>query len=124
MQETSELSARMDDVSRLLKEKHGVRGSTLARRLRRANARLPRRLRQDAQILQEAETLSDHPRLAMTLNDARYMRAADAMVEHLDTIDVADRRKGFWLGVLGGMAFNLLAALILFLVALAVLGYI
>ena len=124
MTETSDLAGRMQDVSRLLKEKHGVRGATLAARLRRANGRLPRRIRQDARVLTEAEALADHPRLALTLDDARYMRAADAVAGHLGTIDVADRRKGFWLGVLGGMAFNLLAVLVLFICALAILGYI
>lgn len=124
MQEPSDLTGRLSDVSRLLHEKLGVRGATAGARLRRARHRLPRRIRHQAEILQEAETLSANPRLAMTLDDARYARAADAITEHLQTIDVADRRKGYWLGVLGGMAFNLLAVLILFILALSLLGHI
>lgn len=124
MQDAVTLTARMSDVSRLLREKHGVKGATLAAQLRRARYRLPRRIRRQAMILREAESLADHPRLALTLDDPRYIHAADAITDHLKTIDVKDRRKGYWLGVLGGMAFNLLAALILFLLVLSLLGYI
>ncbi|MAC80137.1 MAG: hypothetical protein CML66_18960 [Rhodobacteraceae bacterium] len=124
MQDVLDLTARMSDVSRLLKEKLGVRGVSLAAQLRRARYRLPRRIRQQAKVLQEAEALSDHPRLALTLDDQRYAHAADVITDHLKSIDVKDRRKGFWLGVLGGVAFNLLVAIILFLIGLKVLGYV
>ncbi|WP_143747317.1 hypothetical protein [Marinibacterium profundimaris] len=114
----------MANVSKLLHEKHGVKRGTLSARLRRARPLLPRRIRHEADILREAEQLAENPRLAMTLSDPRYRRAADALTTHLKTIDVADRRKGYWLGVLGGMAFNLLIVLVLLFVTLALLGHI
>ena len=119
MKEPADLPARLSDLGQLLSDKLGVSGD-LSARLERGARQMPRKLRSDARLLQAAEKMIDNPRLAMILDDPRYARAADAIEAHLSTIDMADRRKGYWLGVLGGLAFNLLAALVLFLVALRI----
>ncbi len=124
MNDHVDLPVRLVDLSQLLSDKLGVSGGSLSAQLHKARRLMPRRIRRDAELLKEAEAMADNPRLAMILDDPRYARAADAVEAHLSAIDMADRRKGWWLGVLGGMAFNLLAALVLFLVALHVLDLI
>lgn len=121
MQDHVDLPVRLVDLSQLLSDKLGVSGGSLSMQLHKARRLMPRHIRRDAKLLQEAEAMADNPRLAMVLDDPRYARAADMVEAHLKAIDMADRRKGYWLGVLGGMAFNLLVALVLLLVGLRVL---
>ena len=40
-------------------------------------------------------------------------QATAALRDHLGAIDLADQRKGFWLGVLGSMAFNVLLVIVI-----------
>ncbi|MEM8731048.1 MAG: hypothetical protein AAGF79_14145 [Pseudomonadota bacterium] len=124
MSAVSELPQSMSDVSRLLVEKLGVKGHRLKDQVRKAGHRLPRQIRQHAEVLVEAESLAAHPKLARTLDGARCKQAAEALTAHLSAIDPTDRRRGYWLGVLGGMAFNLLVWLVLLICALAWLGYV
>ena len=99
----------------LLDEKLSLRRGALHSRLSRAGRRLPARIRHQAQLVVEAETLAAHPRLARRIDHVRVARAHAEVRAHLRSIDPADRRRGAMLGVLGGLAFNLLllAALVL-----------
>ena len=101
----------------------GGRGATLRDVLRRARRRLPRRIRAQAARLAEAESFAAHPRLRLTLDAQALDKAASEVETHLNTIDLADRRKGWWLGMLGGLAFNMLAFLALLLALLVWRGY-
>ena len=92
----------------LLREKLGVRGATLAAALHRARHSLPRHVYRRGLILAEAEPLADHPKLSLTLDAPALAAAAQDVRAHLDSIDLADRRKGWWLGMLGGLSFNLI----------------
>lgn len=119
MRSLEEFHEQTDALTALMRVKLGVRGSSFAAVLARAGRHLPRHIRADGQMLSQALSRADHPRLALTLDLPSLQRAAQSMRTHLDGIDVADRRWGFFLGLLGGMAFNLLAfaaLLILFLV--------
>ena len=112
------------DISRtadLLGEKLGARGRDLSAALAKARHRMPRRIYRQASRLAKAEPLAGHPKLRLTLDAEGLHAAASEVQAHLTAIDLADRRKGWWLGMLGGMAFNLLAALTLFIVALRML---
>lgn len=100
----------------LLREKLGVRGKTLEAAVRKARHRLPRRVHKQAMKLAQAEDRAAHPRLRLTLNTPALSKAAREVRTHLESIDLADRRKGWWLGMLGGLAFNLLLLLVLLLV--------
>lgn len=92
----------------LLRAKLGVRGKTLAAALRRARHRMPRRIYRQAMKLAQVEDRASHPKLRLTLDGAALAGAARDVQAHLEAIDRADRRKGWWLGMLGGLAFNIL----------------
>jgi hypothetical protein len=119
MSEAGTIAERIGALTERMRSSYGVGGADLAQVLRRAGRHLPRRLRREAALLARAEPLAAHPRLRCTLDAAALERAEQALQAHLGGIDPADRRKGWWLGVLGGLAFNLLlfaALLIAFLV--------
>lgn len=118
MTELTAVQAHIVDTIALLQDRLGVRGKTLAQALRRARHRLPRRVYKQAMRLAQAEPMAAHPKLRLTLDTPPLARAAEEVQSHLRDIDKADRRKGWWLGVLGGMAFNILLLIILLLVAL------
>ena len=100
---------RIAEITALMRAKLGARGRTLEATLRAARHRLPRHVRAQAQRLAEAERFATHPKLRLTLDATALDRAARTVEDHLTAIDLADRRKGWWLGMLGGLAFNLLA---------------
>jgi len=102
-----------------LRDKLGVRGKDLPSALSKARHRLPRRIYRQALTLVTAEPLAQHPRLRLTLDHPALEAATAEVNAYLETLDTADRRKGWWLGMLGGLSFNLIlmvALLIGFLV--------
>lgn len=119
----AQIPDRIAEITALMHARLGARGSTLRDVLRRARHRLPRRIRAQAARLAEAESFAAHPRLRLTLDTAALDKAAREVETHLNTIDLADRRKGWWLGMLGGLAFNMLAFLALLLALLVWRGY-
>jgi len=96
-----------------LRAKLGVRGKTLAGALAKARHRLPRRIYRQGMILVTAEPLAKHPKLRQTLDRAALSAAAAEVTVYLEAIDLADRRKGWWLGALGGLSFNLILMAVL-----------
>ena len=74
--------------------------------------------------LARVEELSQHPRLSMTLDEEKLGRSAADLRDYLEAIDVADRRKGWWLGMLGGLAFNMILFFVLLLAVLRWRGFI
>ena len=102
-----------------LRAKLGVRGKNLAAAMAKARHRLPRRIYRQGMILVAAEPLAAHPKLRLTLDQPALRAAADEISAHLATIDLAEKRKSWLLGMLGGLSFNLIlmvALLISFLV--------
>ena len=97
----------------LMREKLGVRALDMAKN------RLPGKVYSQAMVLAKAETLSAHPKLCLTLDAPALALAASDVQAYLNTIDLADRRKGWILGMLGSLAFNL----ILFVVVLGLVLY-
>ncbi len=114
----AQIPDRIAEITALMHARVGGRGTTLHAVLRRARHRLPRRIRAQAARLAEAESFAAHPRLRLTLDAQALDKAASEVETHLNTIDLADRRKGWWLGMLGGLAFNMLAFLALLLAVL------
>ncbi|MBK0328521.1 hypothetical protein I5535_14625 [Rhodobacteraceae bacterium F11138] len=107
----------------LLRDKLGIHATGLRAALPRARRQLPRRVGKDLKLLADAEPLLAHPKLRQTVDRASLSAAAGALTRHLEGIDKADRRKGWWLGMLGGLAFNLLAFSVLLIVVLIWRGY-
>ena len=119
----TETEAEIARTATLLREKLGARGEDLKSALNRARPRLPRRIYRQGMVLAAAEPLAGHPRLRLTLDHAALGKAAGEVRAHLDAIDLADRRKGWWLGMLGGLAFNLILFVTLCVIALRWLGW-
>lgn len=105
----TDIETRIAEIAALMHAKLGVRGASLRAALRRARRLLPRRIRAQLRLLAEAEAFVHHPKLRLTLDVPALTKAAGEVEAHLNAIDLADRRKGWWLGMLGGMAFNVLA---------------
>ncbi|KUJ77012.1 hypothetical protein AVO45_11070 [Ruegeria marisrubri] len=102
----------------LLRTKLGVRGKTLAASLRRAKHLLPRRVYTQAMKLAQAEQMMRHPKLRLTLDTPQLTYAAQEVQAHLHAIDLADRRWGAFLGVLAGIAANMLMLAVLVFILL------
>jgi hypothetical protein len=103
-----EISARSEEICTLFADKLSLSRGTLDQRLRRAGRRLPARIREQARIITEAEALATNPKLARRVDPDKLDRAFAEVRRHLQDINPADRRRGAVLGVLGGLAFNLL----------------
>ena len=65
-------------------------------------------IHRQATKLAQVEGMAGHPKLRLTLDTPALAKAAREVQDHLRSIDVADRRKGWWLGALGALAFNIL----------------
>ena len=113
MNEQPTLEQMIDAVVSGLRAKLGVRGKDLTTALNRARHRLPRRIYQQGLTLVAAEPLAGHPRLSLTLDQKALESAAEEINAHLAEIDLAERRKDWWLGALGAMSFNLILTVIL-----------
>ncbi len=115
MAQVTEVQTQIADTISLLREKLGVKDKTLAASIRRAKRRLPRRVYSQALVLAQAESIAEHPKLRMVLDTPKLTRASNEVQEHLRSINLTDRRWGWFLGMLGGLVFNLftLTALIL-----------
>jgi hypothetical protein len=110
MTESNDLTHTVADLQGLLAEKLGLRKGGFDARMRRAGRRLPRRIHRDARVIGKAMELGAHPKLRRRIDTAAVAAAHRRMRLHLKAIDPRDRRRGFMLGMLGGLAFNLLAA--------------
>jgi hypothetical protein len=113
MSESQDISGFAADIEARLDKKFGQRRGTLVNRLRRAGAGLPRWVKHDAQMIDQALEFDSHPKLRRRVDRAAVSAARDRIAAHLDGIDPKERRKDFWLGLLGSLAFNLLAMLAL-----------
>lgn len=102
----------------LLRQKEGGKGADLASALDHAKRRLPRRVYQQGQALAKAEPILAHPKLRLTLDRPALEAAAREVRTHLEEIDLSERRKDLWLGVLGSVAFSVLAVMALIIVVL------
>lgn len=102
------LTEQIHKVRGLMAERLHVRGATLEDQLRRAKRLLPRAVAREAQYLAQAELLMRNPKLARMIDARKARDAGDRLTAHLMTVDPKERRKDRILGILGGLAFNLL----------------
>jgi hypothetical protein len=116
--EAQDIAARCDDLCRLMEDKLSLRRGPFEARLRRAGRRLPARIRAQGQIVAEAAAMAAHPRLARRIDHAAVHRAYIEIRGYLQRVDRADLRRGALLGILGGLAFNLLLFAVLAIVFL------
>jgi len=100
------------EIRELLKTREHVSGA-LADALKKARRRLPRRIYNQAMLLAKAEPLMQHPKLRLTLDEPALRKSAGEVSGYLKSVDLADRRKGRALTILGSMAFSVLAVVVL-----------
>ena len=115
MSDADDLRARSDALRQQLRDTFGVRGRDLDHALRRARRLLPRGMRQKGARLVEAQAMLGHPKLERMIDFAELRAAQEAISVHLDSIDVADARRGWWLSLAGVIAFNLIVVLAAFI---------
>ena len=124
MSEKTDIQTQIAQTVQLLRKKLGVRDKTLTASIRKAKRQLPRRIYKQALLLASAEAMAAHPKLRLVLDTPKLARASEEVQAHLSGINRADRRLGWFLGMLGGLAFNLIALTILLLVFLWWQGFI
>ncbi|MGR3759800.1 hypothetical protein ACUXV3_06645 [Roseobacteraceae bacterium NS-SX3] len=118
-----DLTAGIEEIRELLKERERASGD-LALALKKARRRLPRRIYKQGMVLARALPLLEHPKLRLTVDEARLQGAVREVKAHLESIDVADRRKGQVLEVLASMAFALITVATLLIVVLRWRGFV
>lgn len=84
------LSNYVEQVSALLQERLRIKGRTLTRQVSKLGRRVPRKIKKDAAFLAQANALQEHPKLAQMVDQAQVVRAGDAVIAHLRSIDPRD----------------------------------
>ncbi len=109
---------KAQQVSALLEERLQLRGRSLSVQARRGRRFLSRHLRREADYLSRAADLAQNPKLMRMIDEGRVNRAHAQLVDFLEAIDPADRRKGAVLSLLGSLSINLIAVFVLFIAVL------
>ncbi len=124
MTQEIDIQTRIAETIRLLRKKLGVKDKTLIASVRRAKRRLPRKVYKQALVLAEAEQMAEHPKLRMVLDMPRLEKASDEVQGHLNAINLAERRWGWFLSFLGSLALGLIVLAALAVFVLRWRGYI
>lgn len=124
MIDAADISGKTLALRKQLEAKLGVRSKSWRQAMKRTGRRLPRGMRRQGEILLRAEQLAANPKLARQLRPAEVDQAYAALNTHLEAIDVADRRKGWWLSLAGSLAANMLMVIVLALLVLRWRGYV
>lgn len=111
------------EVADMMKERLGIRGKDLAEKLRHTGRMMPKRIKQEVRILAEATALTENPKLSRMVDHERVEVAYQSCMTFLQAVDVADRRKGVVLGILGSLAMALLVVTVLVLSVLMWRGF-
>ncbi|WP_171125473.1 MULTISPECIES: hypothetical protein [unclassified Ruegeria] len=124
MQKTVDIQTQIAQTVQLLRDKLGVHGKTLTESVKKAKRQLPRRIYKQAMLLAQAEQMAAHPKLRLVLDTPKLARASEEVQKHLGGMNLADRRMGWFLGMLSSLAFNLLVLSALLLAFLRWQGFI
>ena len=87
------LSNSVEEIRALLEERLRIKGRNLAHQVGKLGRRVPKRVRKDAEFLVQAETLTQHPKLAQMIDAKQVARARENVVTHLKTVDPKEVRK-------------------------------
>lgn len=105
--------SRVTQLRTALSDKMRVRGATLEQQLRRAEHRLPRRPRQAATTILEAQDWMAHPKLARVLDLSSVNKAFSDLDAHLARIDPVEERKTALLRLIGVIVIRLMGLAVL-----------
>jgi hypothetical protein len=95
-------------VAGLMEQRLGARGRGLQAKLAAKGRALPRKVRQAATVLAEAEQLAANPRLAMRMDAEQVSAAYDLCVTYLKPLGQGARVRGQILSITASIAFGLL----------------
>ncbi len=124
MTQETDIQTQIAQTIQLLRKKLGVKDKTLIASVRRAKRRLPRNVYKQAMVLAQAEPMAEHPKLRLVLDGPKLEKASDEVQNHLNAINLADRRLGWFLSFLGSVALGLIALAALAMIVLRWRGYI
>ncbi len=113
-----------DEVRGLIEERLRIKGATLEKALSRAGRLLPKWAHREGRYLAQATQFTEHPKLRLMIDAGKVEKAHNALVDHLKTIDPAERRKSRILGTLGVVSFNLIIVVVAFISFLIWRGYV
>lgn len=109
-------------VAELLESRLKIRGKTLADKVRRGRRMLPRRIREAARHLAEAERMSHSPRLALQIDHQKVAESYDACLRYLGPLGEGRRIAAVLLNLASTLALAILIGGALFIGALAYSG--
>ena len=89
----------------LIRERLGIKGADLPQAMKRAGRLMPRRVHRAGDLIEKTSALAGNPKLARMQDASALDRAFDDITLYLMEVDVADRRRGRLLGILGSLAF-------------------
>jgi len=112
------LEHKVAEVRAGLREKLGLRGSTLAAQLRRGGRLLPRYVRRDATYLAQVVPLARNPKLHRLIDQEKVIQAHRNVLAHLQTIDPVAQRRETLLNIIAAIAFAIFATGILVIVVI------
>lgn len=103
------------EVADLMKANLRIRGKDLTAKLRHTGRLLPKRIKREATYLAETVALAENPKLQRMIDYDKANSAHKTCIEFLNSVDLADRRKGALLGILSSfaMAFIVVAVLVI-----------
>lgn len=102
-----------DRVADLMQERLGVKGATLAEKVKRGGRKLPRKVRDEAEYLSLAAAQAVNPKLYLRLDHERIAQAYDICVKHLVGVRRWERRQEAFMRVFGRIALILVTVLAL-----------
>jgi len=117
------LDRQVEELRRLMAERLEVRGASLSEQVRHAGRLLPRGVRRDLRVVLQSQQMMHHPRLYLTVDQAKARDAGQRVADHLRGIDPAKRRTTRWLGMAGVISFNLILVFAGLVVVLVWRGY-
>lgn len=123
MMDAATLDLKTDALLALMREKFGVRSKSLGQAMRKLGRRVPARLHSQAAVIIAARLVAGHPKLMLQTDATKVQKACDEITAHLNDIDVADRRKGVVLNLLGSLSLNLISLGVLLLAFLIWQGF-
>ncbi len=103
----NEVQRMAGQVSQLLAARLGARGHTLAQRIASRHRALPRRVREAARELAEAEAKLHAPKLVKQLDRSRLAHAHQTCVGYLEPLGLASRVLHRLLDMAASLAFGL-----------------
>lgn len=112
-----------DRIAELMEARLGVRGATLAEKLRRGGRLLPRRIRRAAEYMARCADQARSPRLQLQLDHEKIADAYDACVRYLKPLGAGARRRAILLDMLTGIIAAVVVTLALVVTVLAWRGY-